>query len=34
MDDDDQVYVEIVVDPAVDSVFDLFAARANFTLRL
>jgi hypothetical protein len=34
LDDDDLYYVEVTVDPAANSVFDWYAARANFTLRV
>jgi len=34
MDDDDEVFIELTVDAAVGSIFKMFAARAEFTLRL
>lgn len=34
LDDDDEVYVELVCDAAATSVFKYYGARANFTLRL
>jgi len=34
LDDDDEVYLELTIDAALTSVFDIYGARANFTLRV
>jgi len=34
LDDDDEVYVELTIDAALTSLFDIYGARANFNLRL
>jgi len=34
LDDDDEVYLELTIDAALTSVFDIYGARANFTLRI
>lgn len=34
LDDDDEVYLELTIDAALTSVFDIYGARANYTLRI
>ena len=34
LDDDDEVYLELTIDAAATSLFDIYGARANFTLRI